>query len=220
MVLHYTWKEIIEIMMKRKTVLASAIVLALLLGALAMMTAFPRTHAAAAPDRVTYGDVQAILHAGLKGGLALQLHGHEIKGAPSEANARAILGFFLHGKPEFCVDDWHLVRIGVLNSVDDDAFFTKEQVVADLEQTTVTFTLDGAPQPTIQTPITQLNTADQQLLGEPGATFMFQAGSIFSPTAISVGAHVVGFTITDPVFGALQGERSITIDAAGTGACL
>lgn len=79
------------------------------------------------------------------------------------------------------MDDWHLLRLFSANSVDGVVFFTREQAVADLQQPTLNFTMDGAPVSTIQTPITQLSAADQQFFGLPGPTFFYQMGSIFAP---------------------------------------
>jgi hypothetical protein len=192
-----------------------------LLSALAL-TILARAHtptAHAAPARVTQGDVEAIFHAGFTGGNGILLHSHQVLGAPVADFPSAVLAFF-NPTQEFCVDDWHILRIGVSNSVDNDVFFTKEQAIADLQSTTITFTLDGTPLSTDQTPITQLSVADQKLFGLPGPTFGFQAASFFAPGAISVGMHVVETTITDPVFGSDHRSKTIFIDASGTGACL
>src|SRR5215472_212337 len=148
--------------MFRKLLLRGAIVLALLLGVLAF-AAFPRSHVRAAPAPVTYGDVEAILHAGFTAGQdAILIHASQALGAPVEDYSRAAINFFTPGPPpHFCVDDWHLMRLTVANSVDGVLFFTKEQVVADLQQTTITFTMDFVSVPTTQTPITHLSAADQ-----------------------------------------------------------
>jgi hypothetical protein len=206
--------------MVRKLLFKGAIVLALLLGVLSFV-AFPRSHAAAAPGPVTRGDVEAILHAGFTDGqAALLVHASQALGAPVEDLSRAAIDFFTPGPPHFCVDDWHLLRLTDANSVDGVLFFTKEQVVADLEQTTITFTLDFVSVSTTQTPISHLNTSDQQLFGLPGPTFLFTTGSIFSPGDLGVGAHRADFSIFDPAFGFFHSHEDFVVDASGTGACL
>src|SRR5215472_4105000 len=157
--------------MFRKLLLRGAIVLALLLGVLAF-AAFPRSHVRAAPAPVTYGDVEAILHAGFTAGQdAILIHASQALGAPVEDASRAAIDFFTPGPtPHFCMDDWHLLRLTDANSVDGVPFF-----------------MDGAQVSTTQTPITHLSVADQQLFGLPGPTFLFTTGSIFSPSDLSVG---------------------------------
>lgn len=207
--------------MFRKLLLKAAVALALLLGLLSF-TAFPRLHVAAAPAPVTYGDVQRLLY-GNGGNMALNLHAHQFVGSVPHAEIftrAAITPLSSHNGEGKCVDDWHLIRLTLINVVDGVFFSTKEQAVADLQATTVVFTLDGVPVPITETPITQVNVTDQQLLGFPGTTVSFQAGSILAPDALGVGTHTAGVTITDPVFGFFQDASTFTVDPAGTGACL
>jgi hypothetical protein len=209
-----------ETFMFRKLILTGAFVLALLVGVLSF-AAFPRSHAAAAPAPVTYGDIQAILHAGFTAGQdAILVHAHQALGAPVEDYSRAAIDFFTPVPPHFCVDDWHLLRLTAINDVDGVFFFTKEQAIADLQQTTVTFTMDGASVSTIQTPITKLNADDQRLFGLPGPAVLFTTGSIFSPGALGVGPHQAEFSIDDPTFGFFQTYEDFVVDASQTGACL
>ncbi len=206
--------------MLRKTLLKASLALVLLLGGLAFV-AYPRTRIAAAPAPVTYGDIQAILHAGFTAGQdAILVHANQSVGAPVEEFSRATIDFFTPDIPHFCVDDWHLLRLTVTNTVDGSTFLTREQAIADLQQETLTFTMDGMPVPTIQTPITQLSAADQRLFDLPGPTFLYQTGSIFAPSDLSVGPHVARFTIIDPVFGRFHTFEDFVIDPSGTGACL
>ncbi len=77
-----------EIPMLRKTLLKASLALVLLLGGLAFV-AYPRTRIAAAPAPVTYGDIQAILHAGFTGGQdAILVHAHQAMGTPVEDYSR------------------------------------------------------------------------------------------------------------------------------------
>jgi hypothetical protein len=207
--------------MFRKHLFKGAIVLALLLGVLSF-AAFPRSHVRAAPAPVTRGDVEAIFHAGFTAGqAALLVHASQALGAPVEDVSRAAIDFFTPGPtPHFCVDDWHLLRLTDANSVDGVLFFTSAQVVADLQQTTITFTMDFVSVSMMQTPITHLNAADQRLFGLPGPTFLFTTGSIFSPGALGVGTHRADFSIFDPAFGFFHSHQDLVVDASGTGACL
>ena len=189
-----------------------------LLLSLVVFSFVPRSQASAASGLVTKGDVEAILHAGTSGG-GIMFHEHPVPGFEDFPRA-AITPLSFHSGTHYCVDDWHVVRIVVANSVDNVVFFTKEQVIADLKATSITLTLDGVTLPVIRTPITMLNAADQQRFGLPGPTFAFQTGSILSPTALSVGDHTAGLVATDPVFGTFQDSSTFTVDSSGTGVCL
>ncbi len=195
----------------------SCCLLVLLLSLLAF-TFVPRSQASAASGLVTKGDAEAILHAWTSGG-GILFHEHAVPGFADFPRA-TITPLSFHSGTHYCVDDWHVVRIAIANSVDNVDFFTKEQVIADLEATTVTLTLDGMTLPAIRTPIIMLNAADQQRLGFPGPTFAFQTGSILSPDALSVGDHTAGLVVTDPVFGTFQDASTFTVDPSGTGVCL
>ncbi len=195
----------------------SCCLLVLLLSLLAF-TFVPRSQASAASGLVTKGDVEAILHAGLGGGIIF--HEHPVPGFEDFPRA-AITPLSFHSGTHYCVDDWHVVRIVVANSVDNVVFFTKEQVIADLEATTVTLTLDGVTLPAIRTPIIMLNAGFwKQRFDLPGPFFLFQTGSILSPAALSVGDHTAGLVVTDPVFGTFQDASTFTVDPSGTGVCL
>ncbi len=178
----------------------------------------PGSQASAASGRVTKGDVEAILQTVTSGG-GILFHEHPVPGFEDYPLA-AITPLSFHSGTHYCVDDWHVVRIAISQGVDNVVFFTKEQVIADLEATTVTLTLDGVTLPAIRTPIIMLNAADQQRLGFPGLTFAFQTGSILSPAALSVGDHTAGLVVTDPVFGTFQDASTFTVDPSGTGVCL
>jgi hypothetical protein len=185
---------------------------------LAVFAFVPRSQASAASGRVTKGDVESILHAVTSGG-GILFHEHPVPGFEDFPRA-AITPLFFHSGTQYCVDDWHVVRITISQSIDNEYFFTKEQAIADLEATTVTLTLDGVSLPLTRTPIRMLNAAEQKRLGFPGPTFAFQTRSILSPAALSVGDHTAGLVVTDPVFGSFQDSSTFTVDPSGTGVCL
>lgn len=189
-----------------------------LLLSLVAFTFVPWSQASADSGLVTQGDVEAILHTVPSGG-AILFHEHPVPGFEDYPRA-AITPLSFHSGAHYCVDDWHVVRIAISQVVDNVIFFTKEQAIADLEATTVTLTLDGVTLPAIRTPIIMLNAADQQRFDLPGPAFMFQAGSILSPAALSVGDHTAGLVVTDPVFGTFQDASTFTVDPSGTGVCL
>lgn len=193
------------------------VVVGMLIVASFVLVAFPR-HASAATGLVTEGNVEAILHANTSGG-GILFHEHPVPGFEDYPRA-SITPLSFHSGTHYCVDDWHVVRIATYNGVDNVIFFTKDQAIADLADGTVTLTLDGVTLPVIRTPIIMLNAADQQRFGLPGPLFGFQAGSILSPAALSVGDHTVGIVATDPVFGAFQDSSTFTVDPSGTGICL
>jgi hypothetical protein len=206
--------------LKSKLVL-SLVTVVLLTGAIAVSLPGTITHADAAHStsgRVTKGDAEAILHALTSGG-GIIFHEHPVRGFEDYPLAAITPLSFLSGT-HYCVDDWHVVRIADANPVDNDNFFTKAQVIADLKATTITLTLDGVTLPVIRTPIRMLNAAAQHRLGFPGPTFVIQVGSILSPAALSVGQHTVGVVVTDPAFGTFQDSSTFIVDPSGTGACL
>jgi len=181
-----------------------------------VLVAFPRP-ASAASGLVTKGDVEAILHAGS----IMFFHENPVPGFVEDFPRAAITPLSFNSGTHYCVDDWHVVRITDANFVDNVVFFTKEQVIADLEATTVTLTLDGVTLPTIRTPIIMLNAGFwKQRFGLPGPGFAFQTGSILSPAALSVGDHTAGLVATDPVFGTFQDASTFTVDPSGTVVCL
>jgi hypothetical protein len=192
--------------------------LLVLLLALAAFAFFPRFQASAASGVVTKGEVEFILHTDAGAG-AQVLHAHPVQG--DDDYPRAIISpLSSQSGAHYCVDDWHLVRIGDFEGVDNVIFFTKEQVISDLEANTITLTLDGVTLPVTQTPITKFNTADQHRFGLPGPAYGFEAGSILSPADLSVGDHTAGVVLTDPVFGTFTDSSTFTVDASGTGVCL
>jgi hypothetical protein len=192
--------------------------LVVLLLSLVAFVFVPLSQASAASGRVTKGDVEAILHTVTSGG-GILFHEHPVPGFEDYPRA-AITPLSFHIGTHYCVDDWHVVRIAISNSVDNVVFFTKEQVIADLQATTVTLTLDGVTLPAIRTPIIMLNAADQQRFDLPGPSFAFQTRSILSPEALSVGDHTAGLVLTDPAFGTFQDASTFTVDPSGTGVCL
>jgi hypothetical protein len=208
-------------LLKSKLVL-SLVTVVLLTGAIAVSLPATITQAHAAESTsslVTQGDVEAILHTVTSGG-GILFHEHPVVGFEDYPFA-AITPLSNHNGTHYCVDDWHVVRIAIANSVDNVIFFTKEQVITDLEATTVTLTLDGVTLPTIRTPIIMLNAGFwKQRFGLPGPFFAFQTGSILSPAALSVGDHTSGLVLTDPAFGTFQDSSTFTVDPSGTGACL
>ena len=178
----------------------------------------PLSQASAASGLVTKGDVEAILHSAWSGG-ALLFHAHPV---PVQENfpRAGITPLSTNNGTHYCVDDWHVLRLAYFNGVDNVFFFTKEQAIADLAATTVTLTLDGVTLPATRTPIIMFNTAITRSAGAPGPFLVFQTGSIFSPTALSVGDHTAGVFGNDPVFGPFSDSSTFTVDPSGTGVCL
>jgi hypothetical protein len=191
-----------------------------LLLSLIVFVFIPRSQASAASGLVTHGDVEKILHAGYTStGCAPLFQVHPVPGF-EDCTRATIIPFNVGSVRHNCVDDWHIVRLIWITGVDNVDIFTKKQAVDELKGTTITLALDGVTLPTNQTPVTMLNTADQQRLGFPGPTFAFLTGSILSPADLSVGDHTAGFVANDPVFGTFQDSTTFTVDPSGTGVCL
>jgi hypothetical protein len=193
----------------RWTLLAATVLVAVSLSA--------GSPAGANPPRVTRGDVQALLEAFENGGWAILLHSPTAQGAPADVNLRGeIRPLASHDRRHYCVDDWHVILLGIV--VGGDASFTRQDAEALLNQTTVSFTLDGAPLPTTRTAIKPFLAAEQFELEK---AYAFQEGRIMAPTDLSVGSHQLVATISDPSGGPPDVlEITFFIDASGTGVCL
>jgi hypothetical protein len=166
---------------------------------------------------VTKGDVTKILNVWGRGGGVfnhIQLAGF------NDYPRAAITPLPSHDGAHFCVDDWHVVRASLGESVDYSSTFTKKQVLADLQSYTITLSLDGVTLPGTRKPITMLNTADQKSMGFPGPLFYFQTGSILAPGDISVGDHTAGVLYSSTIYGDDFHTSTFTVDASGTGVCL
>ena len=173
--------------------------------------------AGANSPRITRGDAEAIFQATPNGGWAVLLHSPTGQGAPFDAQALgAIRPLPAWEGRHFCAEDWHVILLAPV--VSGDASFTRQDAEALLNQTTVSFTLDGAPLLTTRTAIKPFLAAE--LFGLENA-YAFQEGRIMAPTDLSVGSHQLVATISDPSGGPPDVlEITFFIDASGTGACL
>jgi hypothetical protein len=167
-------------------------------------------------SRVSEGDAEAALEAAPTGGGAKTSHGIVNPAAPSDierkASIRPIRRSVFDGR-HYCAEDWHVILL--LDFAGGDSSFSEQDATTILDQDTIEFFLDGAPLATRRLSIRRL------LAPHPGFenAYGFQQGVVLPPSALTVGSHTVGATLTSPTDNE-SGQITIHIDAAGKGACL
>ena len=170
--------------------------------------------------RITRGDAEAVLNAFGGGGRAVLLHSRTGEGAPadffgSHGSIRPFAGSPWDGA-HFCAEDWHVILIADFEG--GDASFKHDDAESIMNGLDISFTLDGAPLPTIRTAIKRFLNPEQFGLQ---VAYYFQQGLIMSPTDLSIGNHRLEVTLVD-ASGQQSFQDGITffIDAPGTGACV
>lgn len=205
--------------MARTRIFKVGLMLAVIASVTASALAFllvPRLHASADTGLVTRGDAETIFHSGC--GEAVN------RGTPSQTNPcedrfRAHIGVFFASGAHLCADDWHVLVVYDVESVDptNPLLATRALVVDDLQATTTSWTLDGVPMATETLPIKAVPAAPQQS-GTP--TYSYTNGTLLAPDALSVGPHTFTMVLSDPAFPTPVQTRTFIIDPSGTGRCL
>ena len=186
--------------MKLFRLLIAATILTLMFSFLAIQT--PAYAATDNVDRVTKSDVIRILYGGAKANTM------------KDYQRAAITPLASHNGAHFCVNDWHLVRVGLGENIDYVTTFTKDQVIDDLKSYNVTLYLDGVVLPSKHAPLFTTIAADGTKI------WWIQYGSILAPADISVGDHTASVLFSNPTYGDDFHTSTFTVDASGTGACL
>jgi hypothetical protein len=169
----------------------------------------------------TEGDAHAVFNAPFQGGAAIGDNSPLFEGAPAQTRGRLGPGPRFEGV-HLCATDWHLLNINLVVTNSDGTITTQQQAVTSLNNTTVHYTVDGAPLATEVSPVR--NVVDPQVI-DPAATQGWgqTTGAILAPDALGVGAHtehVTGTDLVDPTEDFDLGVVDFFIDAAGTGACV
>jgi hypothetical protein len=176
-------------------------------------------HTSSRSGRITRGDAEAVLHAFGGGGRAVLRHSTATQGAPadfqgSHGSIRPFAGSPWDGA-HFCAEDWHTIVMADVEG--GDASFRHadaEQIMNGLE---ISFSLDGAPLPTVRTAIKRFLNPEQLGLD---VAYYFQQGQVMSPTSLAPGTHELGVAVVDAAGQqSFQDGITFTIDAPGTGAC-
>jgi hypothetical protein len=158
--------------------------------------------AGAASDRITRSDAVAVLKAATRSG---------------ELNERVqILPFQFDGR-HYCVEDWHVIML--TRVVGGDASFTREEAESILNSVMISFVLNGAPLATTRTKVVRFQRPELLGAGVVKA-YAFSEYRIMAPTDLSVGAHTLSVTISEPGVPTEVLTTTFFIDAPGTGACL
>ena len=194
-----------------------AILLFVFLGAVSL----PESQAALANSgRITRGDVEAVFNAFLTGGRTIRFHDNitVVEGAPadffgSQGAIRPLSGSPWDGM-HFCVDDWHVVVIGILDG--GDMSYTRKVAVDSLSPLAISFALDHSPLPSTRTPIKRVLAP--QGFGADEA-YGFQEGRILSPEQLAVGTHSLTVDVHDPIFGDFQDGITFFVDPSNSIAC-
>jgi len=188
----------------------SAVIAAVTAVAAAAAVMVASTPPAVARQAVTRGDVEAQFEAiENAGSVILSNKGFETTIPPAAVcySIRPIAAFF-EGR-HYCELDWQLVTI---------ALFVEPGLRELLEQTDVTFVIDGVPVPAEET------TAVKPLLepavyGLPPGSLWRAWGNFHSPGDLTVGTHSLTGIVTAPI-GTFHLDRiRFHIDPVGEGAC-
>ena len=155
------------------------------------------------PDGPSRGDAQAVLEAGLSGGVAIGAHSGNDRGAPTGQSV-SMTGPRITPlrSSDYCVEGWHVISIGQIAALDRP----RQEVYEELAGITVRYILDGAELDTVRTAIKSF----------PGGFFGFPAvevtvGAFLPPGSLTVGSHTL---IT--IFGATGlPDEQIEIEVTG-----
>jgi hypothetical protein len=179
--------------------------------------------AMAAPDRITRGDVEAVLEALPTGGRVVLFQASDTAGfhaAPADwlGSHGAIRPYGPWDGGHYCVDDWHALLLGF--TAGGDQSFRREDAEALLSQVSLSFTLtlDGK-----SVVLDTVRTAIKPVLAweEFGwdNIYGFQEGRIMSPDELGVGEYTL--TVVWEVAGSsYELSSQFFIDPSDSEACL
>jgi hypothetical protein len=144
---------------------------------------FAATPAAADADGPSRGDAQAVLEAGLTGGVAIRTHSGNDQGAPGGQSV-SVTGPRITPlrSAEYCVEGWHVISIGQISALDRP----REEVYEELSGLTVRYLFDGGELDTVRTPIKAFPGG---LFGLPAV--QFNVGAFLPPGSLTAGSHTL-----------------------------
>jgi hypothetical protein len=153
--------------------------------------------AMADPDRITRGDVEAVLQAIPTGGRVTLFHASDSAGmhaAPADTygSSGAICPYYPWDGMRFCVDDWHVLLVGPVAGGDES--FSRQDAEEILSQFHLAFTLtlngDSMVLDSVRTAIKPVLAWDWFYWDN---VYGFQEGAIMSPDRLGVGEY--GLTV-------------------------
>ena len=161
-------------------------------------------------QRIDRGKAEAVFHTGFTGGLRSR------QGAPADPDRKVtIKPFEEQGVSHYCVEDWHVILLGLGVSEEDNGVTSVGEAEKLFAPTVMTFVLDGEPFETTRLPVRPL------LRDPPVKVFVLSQGRVVGPDELAVGSHTLTVTVehdpTDPKVQVFK--RKFFIDAAGTGVC-
>jgi hypothetical protein len=143
------------------------------------------------PDRITYGEAEAVLNAFLPAGFLIVLREGfvEVPAAPGDffGSKGAIRPLPSFNGLRYCTLDWVVPVLGIFAST--PAFEWPQGIREQLERTSLAFWLDGQPFATRRTPLKPVNHL--VVLFDVQRAFGFQQGELVAPGTLSVGAHTL-----------------------------
>jgi hypothetical protein len=161
------------------------------------------TTAAAAPGRITWGDVRALFEARTTA-TQIQLSNGHLTSAPTTAFERGRINPFASGQ-DFCDRDWLilLASFGIGH--------TPGSMRAVRATITMTFTVDGAPVSTVAT------ATKRFLTGDPKTSFYgWSVAHFYEPGELVDGVHTLETTITSTT-GFEVTDTTFTVGSAACG---
>jgi len=174
------------------------------------------TQEVAMSDRITQGDVQAVLEASGSGGWAIRSHSEVAEGSPADVSGShgAIRPFAPWRGRQFCAEDWHVILVADIEG--GDASFSHSDAEGIMSNIDVRFELDGVVLETTRTAIKPFLNPGR--FGMEVA-YYFQEGRVMSPDDLTVGRHKLRLVMSDGSGHTFTDTITFVIDAAGEGAC-
>jgi len=181
------------------------------------VTLFPMP-AIADPEKITEGDVEAVLYGFLTGGRVILSRGNGQSGvfaAPADdiGSKGAIRPFAPWDGAELCVEDWHVIVLGMFDG--GDSSYTYEDASAYLSQVEVSFVLDGKALASTRTAVRRF--LDPGVFGFEEAYGM-QVGTILAPEALGIGEHDLTVHVADS-YGDFDAAITFSVEDEGAPAC-
>jgi len=167
----------------------------------------------------TKGDMESILHAFTTGGRIVKSNNSDTAGyhaspADSFGSNGAIRPFPFWDGEHVCVNDWHILLIGIFDG--GDKSYKLQDARDYLNQVEALFVLDGQSLQTTRTSIKRfLNPASFGL----ETAYGFQVGAIMAPGELGVGPHTLEVEVVDPIYGDAQFDIAFFVDDGDSPTC-
>lgn len=169
--------------------------------------------------RITQGDVESVLYAFTTGGRTVLSRSSDTAGfhaGPADflGSNGAIRPFPAWDGKHVCVNDWHVLLIGIFDG--GDKTYTEQDAQNYLSQVDASFVLDGKSLSVTRTSIRRFLNPGAFGLDE---AYGFQEGSIMAPGDMAVGTHALEVDVADPVYGNDRLNITFFVDDGNSPAC-